>query len=361
MLWTADPNIHTPRGDPMRRISIILLLLVTMSPIISVPRAGAATYGNSDAQDAMDMAYYLSLLEESGSFNALYDLIHPDARAFIPREAVVGWFANEFGPRGPSAAVIHSVKFLGWRWPVTGEYYAYTAEVSFTQYFWDGGANNRLNDVVRLVQDDAGTWRWFFGRSMEFVQRNIDTYVTTNSFDSGDFLNSAAADIDGFWSSLFRESGERYRSPALVFFDQYSTSACVGEVSFAAYCGADQTVYIDEYASGSWALQYGDFAWVTIVAHEWGHHVVGQLVGSGEITRFDANNGRYQEAMADCFAGVYAQDAGARGLLDPGDITEAVQASIDAGGGTIHGTGEERMLRFMVGFFGGLVGCGIEM
>jgi hypothetical protein len=84
----------------------------------------------------MEMAYFLSELEAQNSFNALYDLIHPDAHAVIPRNAVVGWYIDNFAPRGASAATITGVRFISWTWAVTGVTYPVTAEVSFTQEFW---------------------------------------------------------------------------------------------------------------------------------------------------------------------------------------------------------------------------------
>lgn len=51
-----------------------------------------------------------------------------------------------------------------WTWDVTGETYQYVAEVSYSQEF----AEQTVEDVVRLVFHDQ-TWRWFFGRSKEFV------------------------------------------------------------------------------------------------------------------------------------------------------------------------------------------------
>jgi hypothetical protein len=50
-----------------------LLALVLVLTVLTTPLQGsaAARYGNRDANNAMDMAYYLSVLEENGSFQAL--------------------------------------------------------------------------------------------------------------------------------------------------------------------------------------------------------------------------------------------------------------------------------------------------
>ena len=40
-----------------------------------------------------------SVLEAARDFDALYERMHPDARAVVPRSAVVGWYESYF--RGP--------------------------------------------------------------------------------------------------------------------------------------------------------------------------------------------------------------------------------------------------------------------
>src|SRR5204863_9876471 len=107
----------------------------------------------------------------------LYDLIHPDAHEEVPRSAVVGWYENNFAPRGAAAAVILGVRFVSWTWQVTGKVYPYTAEVSYSQYFYDDGGGTVESDVVRLVRDQAGEWRWLFGRSRDFGHEQIALYA----------------------------------------------------------------------------------------------------------------------------------------------------------------------------------------
>ena len=55
-------------------------------------------------------------------------------------------------------------------WPVTGATYRDTAEVAFIQHFNMGPDTD---DVVRLMADD-GQWRWFFGRSRDFIDEQIE-------------------------------------------------------------------------------------------------------------------------------------------------------------------------------------------
>ena len=106
----------------------------------------------------------------------------------------------------------------------------------------------------------------------------------------------------------------------------------------------------------------GDFAPVTILAHEWGHHI--QVLASAPDP-----GGNTFELQADCLAGVYALDAEDQGILDPGDITEAVtmsQAAADPLGlpqdqpGS-HGINDDRITAFMGGYLNGIEECDLPL
>jgi hypothetical protein len=356
-------NIRVQEGIVVRCGYIRVLLIVLISivgPLGWISSAqGAALPNASAADDAMEMAHLLSVLEANGHFNALYDLIHPDARAIVPRNAVVGWYFDYFAPRGAAPAVVTGVEFIDWEWGVTGKHYRNTAEVSFIQEFWDGGARTILEDVVRLVQDDEGTWRWFFGRSREFVQEMIDAYVEPYVPDV--LLGSAVDDVGQFWLNVFRQAGLAYDAPDVLVYRDYIDSICgVSNGGPGFYCMMNDTIYVDENWYFATIAEIGDFAWVTILAHEWGHHVQDQLAENGLADAFVFRGTTAVELEADCLAGVYAQDAAVRGWLDAGDISEAVTISMLAGGDD-HGTGDNRLTAFMAGYLNGLVGCGLAL
>lgn len=139
--------------------------------------ASTARPGRILAQDAMSgsdpmtAAVELSRLESTTYIPALYTLygyIHPDAEALVPRATVIGWYQNDFQPRGPQVATATGVTWLNeWAWPVTGKVYTNVAEVSYTQYFNDGSVDY---EKVRLVYHD-NAWRWFFGRDRAWVDQ----------------------------------------------------------------------------------------------------------------------------------------------------------------------------------------------
>lgn len=124
-------------------------------------------------REAAATAVYLSQLEAAGDYDTLYAWLHPDAKAIIPKAAVVGWYTHEWAPRGGEPITVERVHFVDWTWHVTGERYGTTAEVAFRQHFADG---TEAEDVVRLVQDERGVWRWFFGRDRAFVDAQITAY-----------------------------------------------------------------------------------------------------------------------------------------------------------------------------------------
>jgi hypothetical protein len=115
----------------------------------------------------------MSGLEVTGGFRRLYNSLHPDARAIIPREAVMGWYENEFMYLGEPAARAIKVRFISWTWEVTGTTYPETAEVALRQQLTDGTV---VRDEIRLVKDPFGNWSWFFGRDRAFVEEQIGRY-----------------------------------------------------------------------------------------------------------------------------------------------------------------------------------------
>jgi hypothetical protein len=125
-------------------------------------------------EQAAATAVYLSQLEAADDLETLYDWLHPDAQAVVPKEAVVGWYTAEWLPRRPGPIRVTDVETGEWTWPVTGETYAHTATVAYEQPFADGTIER---DVVRLVQDEQGLWRWFFGRDRTFVDEQIARFA----------------------------------------------------------------------------------------------------------------------------------------------------------------------------------------
>ena len=87
----------------------------------------------------------------------------------------------------------------------------------------------------------------------------------------------------------------------------------------------------------------GDFAQAYVVAHEVGHHVQ-NLTGilpkfnqmRQNMTEAEANQMSMRvELQADCFAGVWAHYTAQKGILEQGDIEEALNAAQKIGDDTL--------------------------
>jgi uncharacterized protein len=162
------------------------------------------------------------------------------------------------------------------------------------------------------------------------------------------FVSVVLAETEDTWSKIFKENGRDYPEPTLVLFDGQVRSAC-GFASAASgpfYCPGDQKLYIDLNFYDTLSRQFGapgDFAQAYVIAHEVGHHIqnlVGvlprfnqmrQSMGESEANAMSVR----VELQADCFAGIWAKDTAQKGLLEDGDIEEAINAANQIGDDTL--------------------------
>jgi predicted metalloprotease len=167
-----------------------------------------------------------------------------------------------------------------------------------------------------------------------------------------------------------------YQDARLVLFRGAIDSAC-GTATAAVgpfYCQLDRKAYIDLAFYEQLRRRFGapgDFAQAYVIAHELGHHVQnlrGLLGGGGEVSSVKT------ELQADCLAGAWGKSANARGLLEVGDLDEALNAASQIGDDTIqrktqgrvqpetftHGSAAQRSSAFRQGYQGGVAACGIR-
>lgn len=146
---------------------------VATAGTLALPRTPLAQTSND--RGAMAAAEELSVLEATEHLPALYEFyarMHPDAQAIVPRHVVIGWYRDNWQPKGPRPAQATGYSFVDWTWPVNGVSYRDVAEVSFVQEFDNAPA---IEDVVRLAFAE-GQWRWFFGRDSAWVEEQIAFY-----------------------------------------------------------------------------------------------------------------------------------------------------------------------------------------
>lgn len=191
------------------------------------------------------------------------------------------------------------------------------------------------------------------------------------------FVKVVLADTEDVWAQLMQKAGRDYPDPTLVLFNQSTQSGC-GFASAATgpfYCPADQKLYIDLSFYDELRNRFGapgDFAMAYVVAHEVGHHVQKLLGISDKMDRLrqqvsEEEYNKYSvrlELQADYFAGVWAHYEQGKGLLEKGDVEEALNAANAIGDDRLqkesqgyvvpesftHGTSAERMYWFKKGY-----------
>jgi predicted metalloprotease len=174
-------------------------------------------------------------------------------------------------------------------------------------------------------------------------------------------LPLAAADINKFWNQSFYASRLRYVTPTMVPYIQPIVTPCGNAaMNNAFYCSASNSIYYDYNLMSRMYSRVGDYAAVSILAHEWGHLVQTQLsIANGRSFTIQ------MELQADCFAGAYTQYAKRTGKLDEGDMEEAGVGLFTAGdplgmpwfSPQAHGKSMQRISAFLDGYKGGAQVC----
>ena len=190
------------------------------------------------------------------------------------------------------------------------------------------------------------------------------------------FTSVVLASTEDVWTDLLRREGLQYREPKLVLFSDQVRSACglAGSAVGPFYCPGDEKVYLDLSFFSDLKNRFrapGDFAQAYVIAHEIGHHIQ-KILGTSD--KVDAMRSRLSEKefnqlsvrlelQADFYAGVWAYYAQKKGLLEVGDVEEALRAATAIGDDRLqresqgrvvpdsftHGTSEQRARWFRKG------------
>lgn len=166
----------------MRKVLIIAVLCSILSALGPTPvRASEA----QDESDATARAEEIFRLADQEKFNAMYDLIHPDAHAVVPRVVAVNTFKELYALAEAGRSRVTGVEMGPWTWGVTGKTYEYAAAVEFEQPYKENGEDKLLEDTMYLVKSEDGEWRWFFGGTREFVDLAVETFGEGATSETG--------------------------------------------------------------------------------------------------------------------------------------------------------------------------------
>ena len=239
-----------------------------------------------------------------------------------------------------------------------------------------GGGGGGLEDILNQLQP-ATT-----GAS----ETNPLDPATDPQAERADFMSVVLDDNQALWADIFAQSGRQYQNAELVLFTGFTESGCGGADARMGphYCPLDNRVYLDLEFFDQLATQFGatgDLAPAYVLSHEIGHHVQTLLGISEQVTQQQQQNPGQandlsvrMELQADCFAGVWAStvfvgqlQTGEDLALDPGEISEALEAAAAVGDDRIqetiqgrsdpetftHGTSEQRQAWFQRGYDSG--------
>ena len=190
----------------------------------------------------------------------------------------------------------------------------------------------------------------------------------TGETEIATFMRDVLGSVDEYWAETLRAND--LSEPRVSFFPvppgEAVDTAC-GEAGDTAafYCPADDTIYVAQaFAAALWdgvleglpgtGRAAGDFGVAYVLAHEYAHNLQEEF---GVFSRPSPTAEPF-ELQADCFAGAWGNSVYRQGLLEPGDVEEAINTALAVGDFDVsnaqhHGTPEQRREAWLLGFEGG--------
>lgn len=228
-----------------------------------------------------------------------------------------------------------------------------------------GNAGDVLNQIQNVEIPNTGNY-------------NVADFEGADSYEV--FVSTVEGSANEMWTRVFENAGLRYTAPKLVLFRGSTGSACGGATIEVGphYCPLDQSIYLDETffeeIRSTLGAEGGDVAEAYVIAHEIGHHAQNELGIMNEVDNLISQNPDQsrdlsikQELQADCFAGLWAYSIRDLGVLEPGEISEAINEAKAVGDDRIqeasmgyvvpekwtHGSSAERVEWFNRGYNSG--------
>ncbi len=215
------------------------------------------------------------------------------------------------------------------------------------------------------------------GAGTDSYQESTPYTPSSEENEMARFTSVALKTTEDTWSKIFAQDVFFYFTANIVLYTGGTTTGCgYGQSAMGPfYCPEDETVYLDVAFYQDMQRRLGgggDFAQGYVLAHEVGHHVQ-HLMGLDEkVRQLQAHASEAQsnqlsvrmELQADCYAGVWGKAMQQQGILDPGDVEEALKTAEAIGDDRLqkqssgrvvpdsftHGTSQQRYNWFKRGF-----------
>jgi predicted metalloprotease len=171
------------------------------------------------------------------------------------------------------------------------------------------------------------------------------------------FMEWVAGQLNQWWGGEFAKRQYRFERPqAYLLPNSGFNYVCGGlhEVYGAFYVLSPcySIFFTAPFMTPFWLNGY-DGSVAAIMAHEWSHYIT-QILGQN-------TKGVFEEARADCHAGMFFKWADTQRILEPGDVQEGLFV-MSVAGSAGHSTGTDRMRYFQHGFLArGFGDCGREL
>lgn len=216
------------------------------------------------------------------------------------------------------------------------------------------GGNEQLRqqlDRIRTALESAST----ADLSAAKGDRGVSGVSVVGVRTMDQYLTAVVNDVHTYWGTVFTRAGQAAPRVNYVWPDagtQWSTpcSRSLTTDESAFYCATDDRITISQaFARNLWTSQ-GDFAVAFVVAHEYAHNVQAEVgILAAKLPTVNT------ELHADCLAGMWANSAYYKGVLEAGDAEEGIAATqvlgdFDFSNPDHHGTPDQRTAAFMVGY-----------
>ena len=164
---------------------------------------------------------------------------------------------------------------------------------------------------------------------------------------TGRFVSAVLAQNEDVWSEILPAQKQiRFKAAPLVLFSGATRSGCGAAQSAMGpfYCPTDGKIYLDTSFFNDMKAKLGgggDFAYAYVIAHEMGHHIENLLGVLPRVQRAQQQASSQAQAnslsvgvelMADCLAGVWADNADKKWqILEKSDIEKAIATATAIG------------------------------